>query len=201
MTDASLQYVPDYAAALLVRGRIQLAEQQSAGGRRDPRAGGAPESSPRIPVGACRRAALAERIDEAAAVEKQLVPGGCRRSAHARALSVDAARGRAQGDAISPGVSSRSATRHLHARRAGLGAGLGRRDRRSLGAHGPSPRRGHPGRPPVPSRRSHRRRRRPATQTPARWARKARALHFTLLPSELGVLRTGIVTSPQIMRS
>jgi tetratricopeptide (TPR) repeat protein len=30
-----------------------------------------------------------------------------------------------------------------------------------------------------------------------RWAGKARALQFTLLPSELGVLRTGIVTSPR----
>ena len=30
----------------------------------------------------------------------------------------------------------------------------------------------------------------------ARWARKARSLRFTLLPSELGVLRTGIVTPP-----
>ena len=31
----------------------------------------------------------------------------------------------------------------------------------------------------------------------ARWARKARTLRFTLLPSELGVLRTGIVTPPR----
>jgi tetratricopeptide (TPR) repeat protein len=31
----------------------------------------------------------------------------------------------------------------------------------------------------------------------ARWARKARTFRFTLLPSELGVLRTGIVTPPR----
>ena len=43
MADASLQYVPDYAAALLARGRIQLAQNKDADAAGDARARGAPQ--------------------------------------------------------------------------------------------------------------------------------------------------------------
>ena len=99
MADASLQYVPDYAAALLARGRIQLAQKQDRRRRRD--AGSARRASIRCPNTSGRsptRCACSNRTDEAAAIEQQLVARRRRRrSAHARALPVDAARGRRQG--------------------------------------------------------------------------------------------------------
>ena len=56
MADASLQYEPDYAAALLARGRIQLAQKKpSKRSRRSAR--GASQSAARIPMDARRRAA------------------------------------------------------------------------------------------------------------------------------------------------
>ena len=45
MADASLQYVPDYAAALLARGRIQLAQKRNADAAETLEARGAPQPS------------------------------------------------------------------------------------------------------------------------------------------------------------
>ncbi len=83
------------------RGRIQLAAEALRGRGRHAGEGGAPQSAPRIPVGARRRAALARTgPTKRASVEQQLVGAGLRRSAHARALSVDAPRGRRKAVAL-----------------------------------------------------------------------------------------------------
>ena len=76
MTDRSLQYVPDYAAALLARGRIQLARAEFL------EAAATLEKAARLNPLPEYRWAFADvlrslkRIDEAVAVERQLVQQG-----------------------------------------------------------------------------------------------------------------------------
>ena len=55
--DAALSFQPDYAAALLMRGRALLALHRSERGRSRARARREPQSAPRVPVDAGRRAA------------------------------------------------------------------------------------------------------------------------------------------------
>ena len=125
MTDASLQYVPDYAAALLARGRMQLAQSEFL------EAAATLEKAARLNPLPEYRWALADalrslnRIDEAVAVEKQLVEQG---ADDPRTLALYLSTRREDGDRAMDlarrELENRS--RHLHARRAGMGVGFGR---------------------------------------------------------------------------
>ena len=145
------------------------------------------------------RCARSNRIDEAVAVERQLVAAGRRRSAHARPLSVDAARGRRQSlDLARRELENRSDIFTLDALAWAL-ASAGKIDEasalmaRAL-AEGTQDARLFLHAAVIAAADG-----RPADA--ARWQRKASKLRFMLLPSELGVLRMGIVTTPQCMRS
>ncbi len=161
MNDASLQHVPDYAAALLTRGRIQLAEKKYA--------------TPPQPLCRKRRPSIRcpntdgrwlTRCDRSTATTKprgsnsnswrrvQKIRGPsrsfCRRAAKIGVRAVALARQELEKRA-----------RRLHAGRPCLGTGLGRRNRRSILAHDARAGGGHAGRAALPPRRSNRRRRRP----------------------------------------
>src|SRR5262245_53617345 len=194
MTAAALQYVPDYAAALLVRGRIQLAQNK-----------------PADAIGALERAArlnplpeftwtLADalrsvhRIDEASAVEqKMLADGGdsrtvalylaTRRQDLEKAVAIAREELDQRSDVFTLDALAWALARAGHVDEAAgfMARALaeGTQDGRlflhaaAIAAAG-----GH-------------------SEDAARWARKARTFRFTLLPSELGVLRSGLVASPR----
>jgi tetratricopeptide (TPR) repeat protein len=196
MADASLQYVPDYAAALLVRGRIQLAEKKDAAAadtlRRAARLNPLPEYQWTL-ADALR---LVNRIDEAAALEAQLVKDGA--SADPRTLALYlSTRGQHSVTAIDLArreLENRADVFTLDAMAWALAAN-GR-----IGEAVPLMERAlaegtKDGRlffhasviAAADGRRA----------DAARWAREAHKLIFTLLPSEVGVLRKGLVTSPR----
>jgi tetratricopeptide (TPR) repeat protein len=197
MADASLRSVPDYAAALLARGRIQLARKQ---------AGQAVETLSRAarlnPLPEYQWAlgdALRElgRTEEAEAVEGQLTREGVLADPRTLALFLSTRRqdgGRALDlarrelakradvftlDAVAWALAANGQLREaapLMARALAEGTEDGRLFLHAAviaAADG-----------------------RPADA--ARWAEKARRLSFTLLPSELGVLRRGLATSPPV---
>jgi tetratricopeptide (TPR) repeat protein len=195
MIVSALQYVPNYAAALLVRGRIQLADDK----RVD--AVATLETAARLNPLPEYRWTLADalrqvnRIDEAKAVEGQLVREGAddprtlslflstRRVDDEKAVDLARQELKNRGDVFTLDALAWSLAR---AGKVGEASALmtralaeGTQDGRLFlhaaviaAADG-----------------------RPADA--ARWARKARTFRFTLLPSELGVLRTGIVTTPR----
>src|SRR5262245_4220033 len=194
MTAASLQYVPDYAAAWLVRGRIQLAQNK-----------------PADAIGALERAArlnplpeftwtLADalrsvhRIDEASAVEQQMLADGgdsrtvalylaTRRQDLEKAVAIAREELDQRSDVFTLDALAWALARAGHVDEAAgfMARALaeGTQDGRlflhaaAIAAAG-----GH-------------------SEDAARWARKARTFRFTLLPSELGVLRSGLVASPR----
>jgi tetratricopeptide (TPR) repeat protein len=195
LTDASLQHVPDYAAALLVRGRIQLAQ------RKPLEAAATLDKAARLNPLPEYKWALADalrslnRLDEATAVERQLADAGSddprtfalylstRRADHAKAIELARRELQKRGDvftldALAWALASAGETREASTLMTRALA-EGTQDAR-LFLHA-SVIAAADGR----------------TADAKRWASKARAVRFTLLPSELGVLRTGFVTSPQ----
>jgi tetratricopeptide (TPR) repeat protein len=195
MITSALQYVPNYAAALLVRGRIQLA-----GGKRID-AVATLETAARLNPLPEYRWTLADalrqvnRLDDATAVEAQLVREGAddprtlalflstRGVDEEKAVDLARQELKNRGDVFTLDALAWSLAR---AGKVGDASALmtralaeGTEDGRLFlhaaviaAADG-----------------------RPADA--ARWARKARTFRFTLLPSELGVLRAGIVTPPR----
>jgi tetratricopeptide (TPR) repeat protein len=195
LADASLRHVSDYAAALLVRGRIELARRR-------------PLEAVSVLERAARLNPLPEylwaqadalrslnRIDEATEVEKRIAAAGSndprtfalylatRQENRTQAIALARQELQKRGDiftldtlawALASAGEIREAS-SLMGRALAEGTQDGRlflhaaaiaaADGRARDAKG--------------------------------WAGKARALQFTLLPSELGVLRTGIVTSPR----
>ena len=194
MAGASLQFVPDYAAALLARGRIQLALHKNA------EAVVTLEQAARLNPLPEYRWTLADalrevnRNDEAVAVEAALVGAGAedprtlaiylstRREDSGKAVDLARRELENRGDVFTLDALAWALARSgkiddasaLMSRALAEGTQDGR-----LFLHA-SVIAAADGRP----------------ADAARWARKARALRFTLLPSELGVLRTGIVTTP-----
>jgi len=194
MTDSSLQYVPDYASALLVRGRIQLAEQKPADAiatlQKATRLNPLPEYRWTL-ADALRSAHL---TDEAAAVEQMLLADtvdprtvalylSTRREDLDKAINLAREELKNRSDvftldalawalanggqiAEASSVMSRALAEGTQDGRLFLHAAV-------IAAAG--------GR----------------SEEAARWTRKARMFRFTLLPSELGVLRSGIVASPR----
>jgi tetratricopeptide (TPR) repeat protein len=196
MAEASLHYVPDYAAALLARGRIELAQEKYTDAiqtlERAVRLNPLPEYQWTL-ADALR---LVKRNDEAAALEQQLIREGV--SGDPRTLSlflstrgedgrraVDLAR-RELGnrsdvftlDALAWALAS---TGQFHEASALMARALaeGTQDGR-LFLHASA----------IASADGR-------SADAARWARKAHKFRFTLLPSELGVLRKGLVPPPQ----
>lgn len=196
MVAASLQLVPEYAAALLARGRIQLARNTPAEAAETLRLAAHLNPLPEYQWSLADTLRLLERDDEAAAIEQQLLRDGAtsdprtlalylatRREDGERALALARRELETRGDIFTldalawtlaaAGRIDEAST--LIARALAEGTSDGRLFLHAavIAAAG--------GRP----------------AEAARWADKARRLRFTLLPSELRVLRTGIVTPPR----
>jgi tetratricopeptide (TPR) repeat protein len=197
MTDTSLQYVPDYATALLVQGRIQAAHNDHAGAAATLAQAAQMNPLPEYRWMLADVLRVLERTSEAAAVERQLVGDGeaedprtlalylsTRREDAARAVNLARREMENRRDVFTLDALAWSLARSGQIGEASTfmaqALAEGTEDGRLFlhaaviaAADG-----------------------RPADA--ARWARKARMLRFTLLPSELGVLRTEFETSPQV---
>ena len=195
MADASLQYVPDYAAALLARGRVQLAQKKNADAAETLKRAARLNPLPEYQWTLADALRLLNRTDEASALEKQLVRDGLSADPRTLALylstrredggkAVDLARREAERrsdvftlDALAWALVSAGQVREASAlmdRALAEGTEDGRLFLHAAVIAAAD------GRP----------------EDAARWSRKARSLRFTLLPSELGVLRKGIVPPP-----
>lgn len=194
--DASLQFVPDYAAALLVRGRIQLAQRKTADAvltlERAARLNPVPEYQWTL-ADALR---LMNRTEDASAIEQQLIRDGA--SGDPRTLALFLSTRREHGDKaidlarremgerqdvftldamawalVSTGNVKEASTLMTRALAEGTEDGrLFLHAAMIAAADG-------------------------RAADAARYARKAHALRFTLLPSELGVLRRGTGAQPR----
>lgn len=195
MADASLQYVPDYAAALLVRGRIQLAQSKQAD------AIGSLEKAAHLNPLPEYHWALADalravnRTEEASTIEKAIVAGA---TDDPRTLSLYLSTRREDADRAIQLARQELEKRHdiftLDALAWALAASgeiteASEVMQRAL-AEGTQDARLFLHAAVIAAAAG-----RPADAK--QWAGKARRLQFTLLPSELGVLRTGIVASPR----
>jgi len=194
MIASSLQFVPDYAAALLVRGRIQLAQNKTAA------AVASLEQAARLNPLPEYNWALAEalrsvnRLDDAIAVE-QMVRGdrtdprtvalylSTRQTDVEQAVSLARAELEKRSDVFTLDAMAWALARAGRIEEASTvmsrALAEGTQDGRLLlHAAAISAAGGHP-------------------NDAARWANKARTFRFTLLPSELGVLRSGILSRPR----
>ena len=194
--DASLQFVPDYAAALLVRGRIQLAQRKTADAvltlERAARLNPVPEYQWTL-ADALR---LMNRTEDASAIEQQLIRDGASGDPRTLALylstrrehgdkAIDLARremGERQDvftlDAMAWALASTGNVKEastLITRALAEGTEDGRLFLHAAMIAAADGR----------------------AADAARYARKAHALRFTLLPSELGVLRRGTGAQPR----
>lgn len=195
MISSSLQYVPDYAAALLVRGRIELAQNKPA------EAVASLEKAARLNPLPEYNWTLADtlrslnRIDDAIAVERRVVADigdprtvalylSTRRTDVEKAVDLARAELEKRSDVFTLDALAWALARAGHVDEASTvmarALAEGTQDGRlflhaaAIAAAG-----GHP-------------------NDAARWARKAQTIRFTLLPSELGVLRSGIVARPRV---
>ena len=195
MADASLRAVPDYAAALLARGRIQLAQQQPVDAVETLTHAARLNPLPEYQWALADALRVLHRTDEAAALERQLVREGTLADPRTLALYLATRRedgGRAVAlarrelekradiftlDALAWALASSG---QLHEASTLIARALaeGTQDGR-LFVHAAAIAAAD-GRP----------------RDAARWADKARRFSFTLLPSELGVLRRGLITPP-----
>jgi tetratricopeptide (TPR) repeat protein len=196
MADASLQYVRDYAAALLVRGRIQLAQQKNADAVETLKRAAQLNPLPEYQWILADAYRLVNRIEEASRIESDLARAGevddprtfalylaTRRQDGARAVALlrRELENRADVFTLDALAWALASTGQIREASTLMSRALaeGTKDARlflhaSLIAAADG-------------------RRREA----ARWAREARKLIFTLLPSEAGVLRKGLITPPR----
>lgn len=195
VADASLHFVPDYAAALLARGRIQLAQKKNGDAVETLKRAASLNPLPEYQWTLADALRLLNRTDEAVSIEQQLVGEGLSGDPRTLALylatrredggkAVDLARREVERrgdvftlDALAWALASAGQVREastLMDRALAEGTGDGRLFLHAAVIAAAD------GRP----------------EDAARWARKARRLRFTLLPSELGVLRKGIVPPP-----
>jgi tetratricopeptide (TPR) repeat protein len=196
MADASLQYVPDYAAALLARGRVELAQKKYTDAVETLESAARLNPLPEYQWTLADALRLLNRNEEASALERSLVRDGLANDPRTLALylstrgddgarAVDLAR-REMGnrrdvftlDALAWALASTGQVREastLMDRAVAEGTQDGRLFLHAAviaAADGRS-------------------------AAARRWERKAHTLRFTLLPSELGVLRKGIVPLPR----
>ena len=197
MADASLRYLPDYAAALFVRGRIELAQRKTDDAVRTLKRVARLHPIPEYQWTLADALRLQQRPDEAAAIEQQLTSQGAFEDPRTLALYLSTRR---EASATAIDLARRELVKRqdmftLDALAWALSA-AGQIDEastlmtRAL-AEGTEDGRlflhaaviaAADGRP----------------TDAARYARKAHALRFTLLPSELGVLRRGITGQPRV---
>ena len=196
MADASLQYVPDYAAALLARGRIQLATGAHADAVLTLQHAATLNPVPEYRWTLADALRVMKRTDEALAIEQQLRRDGAAEDPRTLALylstrrtdgrtAIDLARREMQTrqdvftlDALAWALASNGQLREasmLMTRALAEGTEDGRLFLHAAVIAAADGRR---------------------TEA-ARYSRKAHALRFTLLPSELGVLRSGIGAQPR----
>jgi tetratricopeptide (TPR) repeat protein len=195
MADASLRSVPDYAAALLARGRIALARQQPVEAVEALTRAARLNPQPEYQWALADALRVVNRTEDAAALERQLAREGALEDPRTLALflstrqedggrAVDLARRELQKradvftlDALAWALASSGELREastLMARALAEGTEDGRLFVHAAAIAAADGRRADA----------------------ARWAQKARKLRFTLLPSELGVLRKGLVSPP-----
>ena len=194
MIASSLQFVPDYSAALLVRGRIQLAQNKPA------EAVASLEKAARLNPLPEYNWALADalrsvnRIDDAVAAEHLVLAD----NGDPRTIALYLSTRRADADkavALARAeIEKRSDVFTLDALAWAL-ARAGRIDEASAVmsralAEGTQDGRLFLHAAAIAAAAGH-------SNDAARWARKARTIRFTLLPSELGVLRSGILSRPR----
>jgi tetratricopeptide (TPR) repeat protein len=194
LTAASLQYVPDYAAALLVRGRIQLAQNKTEDAVRTLERAARLNPLPEYNWTLADTLRSLNRIDEAMSVEQRILADGqdprtlalylsTRREDVGRAVALAKQELEKRSD-----VFTLDALAWAQARAGNIGEASALMARAL--AEGTEDGRlfVHAAAIAAAAGRS---------EDAARWARKARTFRFTLLPSELGVLRTGIVAPPR----
>jgi tetratricopeptide (TPR) repeat protein len=195
MTDASLQFVPEYAAALLAKGRIQLAQHKDQDAIVTLQKAAHLNPLPEYHWALADALRASHRSDEAASVEQQLVASGIddprtlslylstRREDHDKAIALARQELQKRGDVFTLDAlawalaAAGNTTEASDVMKRALAEGT-QDGRLFLHAAVIAAATGRA----VEAR---------------QWAGKARALQFTLLPSELGVLRTGIVASPR----
>jgi tetratricopeptide (TPR) repeat protein len=196
MADASLQYVPDYAAALLVRGRIQLVQGKHADAVRSLERAAQLNPIPEYQWTFADALRLVDRVDEATAIEQELVRNGAADDPRTLALylstrredgatAINLARRELANrqdvftlDALAWALASAGQTTEAAALITRALAEGTEDARLFLHAAVIAAADGRP-------------------RDAARYTRKAKALRFTLLPSELGVLRSGIGAQPR----
>jgi tetratricopeptide (TPR) repeat protein len=195
MTGASLRHVPDYAPALLVRGRIQLARGSLAEAAATLERAAHLNPLPEYKWAHADALRAVNRIDEAIEVEQQLAAAGSddprtfalylatRQEDRAQAIALARQELQKRGDiftldALAWALASAGEIREASSLMVRALAEGTQDARLFLHAAAIAAADGRPA-------------------DARRWAGKARTLQFTLLPSELGVLRTGIATSPR----
>jgi len=197
MADASLQHVPEYAAALLVRGRIALARGRTDDAVRALEHAARLHPIPEFQWTLADALRLQQRNDEAAAIEQQLTSQGAFEDPRTLALylstrreesvkAIDLARRELVNrqdvftlDALAWALSGAGQIEEASALMTRALAEGTEDGRLFLHAAVIAAADGRPA-------------------DAARYARKAHALRFTLLPSELGVLRRGIAGQPRV---
>jgi tetratricopeptide (TPR) repeat protein len=196
MADASLEYVPEYAAALLVRGRIQLAQAKTADAVQSLERAARLNPAPEYQWTFADALRLLDRADEASLIEQRLLRDGA--SDDPRTLALYLSTRREHGDRAIALARREMGKRHdvftLDALAWALASAGEIQEASALMtralAEGTKDGRlflhaaviaAADGRP----------------DDAARYRRKAHELRFTLLPSELGVLRGGIGAQPR----
>ena len=196
MVDSALRYVPEYAAALLVRGRIELAQGHTDDSVRSLRRAARVNPLPEYQWTLADALRLQHRADEAVAIEQQLTRSGAFDDPRTLALYL-ATRREASGTAIDLArreLVNRQDVFTLDALAWALAAAGNTSEASSLMtralAEGTEDGRLflHAAVIAAADGRS---------ADAARYARKAHVLRFTLLPSELGVLRREIAGQPR----
>jgi tetratricopeptide (TPR) repeat protein len=197
MADASLRTVPEYAAALLARGRIQLAQKKHVEAVETLTGAARLNPLPEYQWALADALRLVGRTDEAAALESQLVREGVTGDPRTLALYLSTRRqgGRMAVDLARRELEKRADIFTLDALAWALASSGELQEASTLMARALAEGT-EDGRLFVHAAVIAAADGRPADA--ARWAEKARKLSFTLLPSELGVLRRGLVTPPPV---
>ena len=197
MADASLRTMPDYAAALLARGRIQLAQKKPVDAVETLTRAARLNPLPEYQWALADALRVLGRTDEAAALESQLVREGVIADPRTLALYLSTRRqgGRMAVDLARRELEKRADIFTLDALAWALASSGQLQEASTLMARALAEGT-EDGRLFVHAAVIAAADGRPADA--ARWAEKARRLGFTLLPSELGVLRRGLATPPPV---
>jgi tetratricopeptide (TPR) repeat protein len=196
MAEASLRYVPDYAAALLVRGRIELAQGKTTDGVRSLQRAVELNPLPEYQWTLADALRVQQRTDEAAAIESQLKRQGATDDPRTLALYLST---RSEDTATAIGLARRELLKRQDVftldSLAWALASAGQIQEASALMTRALAEGTEDGRLFLHAALIAAADGRPADAS--RYRRKAHALRFTLLPSELGVLRRGIGAQPR----